>query len=216
MIFSGVGFVRPGLGSLLYRMVSRRHYITAYRKALQGELKNAASIFKSSPTAPKLEIERCLYKELNELHKKLSAAEILVFRDFVLTVLQRQGENVASLKGAVIACSVKCVQYCNFRVKLSSRVDSENEYETDSENENEDESYYLATVHAPTSQSKSSSHSPSGGVGLGVIKKEIHYFAGIIDKFLLNFLFSQYPLTLLLNSNLFFFHPAIQNYLCHH
>ena len=178
MIFSGVGFVRPGLGSLLYRMVSRRHYITAYRKALQGELKNAASIFKSSPTAVKLEIERCLYKELNELHKKLSAAEILVFRDFVLTVLQRQGENVSSLKGAVIACSVKCVQYCNFRVKLSSRVDSENEYETDSENENEneneDESYYLATVDAPTPQSKSTSHPPSGGVGLGVIKKEIH------------------------------------------
>ena len=161
MIFSGVGFVRPGLGSLVSRMVSRRHYITAYRKALQEELKkssSSSSIFSPSPNAAKLDIERCLYKELNELHKTLSAAEILVFRDFVLTVLQRQGETVSSLKGAVIACSVKCVQYCNFKVKLSSRVDSENEYDTDNENENENENEDL--FHT-TSQSR-------------VIKNEIH------------------------------------------
>lgn len=74
-------------------MVHRRHYITAYRRALQEELKKAASMFAPTVSPVIKEMERCLYAELNELHRILSAAGILVYRNFVLTVAQRQGDR---------------------------------------------------------------------------------------------------------------------------
>ena len=76
-----------------------------------------------SPTASPVikEMERCLYAELNELHRILSAAGILVYRNFVLTVAQRQGESANALRSAVRAVSTKCIEHCHFKSRLSSR-----------------------------------------------------------------------------------------------
>ena len=161
VFFSGVGFVRPGLGSLVSRMVSRRHYITAYRKALQVELKKASSIFSTKPTAALLEIEKCLYRELNELHRILTTAEILIFRNFVLTILQRQGENTLNLKAAMLACSRKSIYYCNYKRKDILRINSDdNNDENDNEGE-EEEDDDITNIHKNNSYSQSISQSQS-------------------------------------------------------
>ena len=92
-------------------MVRRRHFIRAYRGALELELKRSHSrFFKVNDSEAE---ESVLYAELAELHVELSVAEVISYRNFVVTALHRQGETVPSLKGAVRISTEKSIKYFN-------------------------------------------------------------------------------------------------------
>lgn len=92
-------------------MVRRRHFIRAYRGALELELKKINSrFFKVNDGDVE---ESVLYSELAELHADLSVAEVISYRNFVVTALHSQGETILALKGAVKTSTEKSIKYYN-------------------------------------------------------------------------------------------------------
>jgi hypothetical protein len=109
--YSGRMRFRSRLGSLVSIMVLRRQYISRYRQALHLELDiiNGSDSNRSKiKSKAELGIVSC-YQDLRTLHESLGEAEVLLFRSFVLTLLQREGRTLVALRLAVKACSLKFV-----------------------------------------------------------------------------------------------------------
>ena len=135
-----MGYIRADLGALVTGMVMRRKYISAYRKAIQMELKKRETSFFRGITLrlsdndqrmkEKEEKEKEgfeLYRELIALHQSLSVAAISAHRNFVLTLLHRQGSSLASLKEAVRSSAAKCAAHyelhCTSKEHLTDSAD---------------------------------------------------------------------------------------------